>query len=107
MIRGPPRATCTDTLCPYTTLCRPLDRAIAAYKRYARFRTEAPSIGRLPYGNGLSTRIKCEPVPRVIGRALAAQQHVEAAIGRDIQSVRVQQAHGRSKLFQRDRKSVV
>src|SRR3546814_11701378 len=67
----------------------------------AGFRTDAPTIGRLPFGNGLSTRIKFEPVPRVIGRAFAAQQHVEAAIGRDIQSVRVQQDHGRSKLFQR------
>src|SRR3546814_8692166 len=41
MIRLPPRSTRTDTLCPYTTLFRSLDRL----RRLHRERPELPDVG--------------------------------------------------------------
>src|SRR3546814_18263236 len=48
MIRRPPRSTRTDTLCPYTTLCRALYRQPLAAKRTGAL------YGAFPYPTKIS-----------------------------------------------------
>src|SRR3546814_14594893 len=64
MIRRPPRSTRTDTLFPYTTLFRSVERVIAEHARGAStaegeqgFEDEGVAVARACGGRGLDHRI--------------------------------------------------
>src|SRR3546814_2000808 len=53
MIRGPPRSTLTDTLCPYTTLFRSLIAPLAAHATQIDWRLKATAAGVADGGRDL------------------------------------------------------
>src|SRR3546814_11052275 len=65
MIRRPPRSTRTDTLFPYTTLCRSRQRGVG---------------GRAPEGSGRSQRrLRPRYHPRLVRRSASVSRQARAA----------------------------
>src|SRR3546814_4323442 len=66
MIRRPPRSTRTDTLCPYTTLCRARRRAAGAAGGAGRAEAPVDAPARRQRGAGARRR-GCRPGAAVAG----------------------------------------
>src|SRR3546814_3701462 len=89
MIRRPPRSTRTDTLFPYTTLCRSLDAAPAEaavvlgerHPQQAEFRHVAPGVAAPAFGLAHRVEAHLESVAvRYETRHALAQQALLVAI---------------------------
>src|SRR3546814_6965425 len=93
MIRRPPRSTRTDTLLPYTTLFRSVDRGFWLHGIYRVDAAPAELIGgdvvvEVAHPHRCRALGQCHPVAAVAG-LLPREDHAEGAVVRDGQVVAV------------------
>src|SRR3546814_13988434 len=97
MVRRPPRSTRTDTLLPYTTLFRSLDRYAAAVvaHRHRSVGGEAQLDPACLAGDGLVHGVVQDLGDQMMQRPLvgAADIHARSAAHRDRKSTRLNSSH--------------